>query len=506
MIDASLTILCGLVVAGVMRRMLGAAGTRRLFGGKGWKGLFRAWAVGTLLPVCSFGVIPIAREMHRAGVRSATILAFVLAAPHINPISLLYGLTISEWQVIVSFALGSLAIALFAGAIWDRWFARDRDDVAVPDEPMPAPGLKRLLSVFVAAARESLSPSMLYILFGLLFTGILAGSLPYGCLGRSMRHDDPASPLLMAAFAVPAYIGPLAGMMRLGLMFEHGNSSGAAFVLFELGIGVNLGLFIWLMSWFGWRRVAVWTGLILLITIGLAYGAEQTLYFAHEEAGHTHAFDEWTNPFSPGSANPQVVWVKLKERVDILEQFSLGGMVLLLLTGLILNQADRKRQLEAWLTRAAPQNDLPPSVWNRHVPGPVLGAIALVGLIVMSVFGLYIYYPSAQDTFELIKSTRTEALSAVNSGNKEEAIRQLELWDLLSRKLQVGVFIRTGKLEKEQSDAVDELRERLEELRDELRRIDKLEKLDHQPASIKEMLHKIETAYKEVRRTYPVDP
>jgi hypothetical protein len=39
-----------------MRRMLGAEGTRRLFGGSGWKGLLRAWAVLTLLPVCSLGV------------------------------------------------------------------------------------------------------------------------------------------------------------------------------------------------------------------------------------------------------------------------------------------------------------------------------------------------------------------------------------------------------------------------------------------------------------------
>lgn len=42
-IEASTTLLVGLLVAGVMRRMLGAEGTRKLFGGKGWKGLFGAW-------------------------------------------------------------------------------------------------------------------------------------------------------------------------------------------------------------------------------------------------------------------------------------------------------------------------------------------------------------------------------------------------------------------------------------------------------------------------------
>src|SRR6202007_3168917 len=119
-VEASTTLLCGLVVAGVMRRMLGAEGTRRLFGGAGWQGLLRAWGVGTLLPVCSLGVIPIAREMRRAGVPSATILAFVLAAPHINPLSLLYGLTLSEPLVIICFAFGSLVIALTSGVVWEH--------------------------------------------------------------------------------------------------------------------------------------------------------------------------------------------------------------------------------------------------------------------------------------------------------------------------------------------------------------------------------------------------
>src|SRR5262249_42877780 len=172
-VEASTTLLCGLLVAGVMRRMLGADGTRRLFGGPGWRGLLRAWGVGTLLPVCSFGVIPIAREMRRAGVPSATILAFVLAAPHINPPSLLYGLPLSEPLVIICFAIGSLVIALVAGAAWDRFLARDQDVVPPGDEPMPAPGPKRLAAVVVTAGREAVSSTMGFVLLGLVFTGVL---------------------------------------------------------------------------------------------------------------------------------------------------------------------------------------------------------------------------------------------------------------------------------------------------------------------------------------------
>ena len=83
-IEASLMLVVGVVVAGVFRRMVGPAGTRRLFG-SGVRGLFRGWLAGMLLPVRSLGVIPVARELRRCGVPGGTVLAFVLAAPLLNP-------------------------------------------------------------------------------------------------------------------------------------------------------------------------------------------------------------------------------------------------------------------------------------------------------------------------------------------------------------------------------------------------------------------------------------
>jgi uncharacterized membrane protein YraQ (UPF0718 family) len=503
-VESSMTLLCGFLVAGVMRRMLGAGGTRRLFGGAGWKGLLRAWAVGTVLPVCSLGVIPIAREMRRAGVPSGTILAFVLAAPHINPLSLLYGLTLSEPLVIVCFAAGSLVVALAAGLIWDQLLASDQDTASDPqagapaNEPMPAPGLKRLAAVILAAARESVGPTMGYILVGLVCTGLLAGLLPHGCLGTSMRHDDWRSPLFMTAIALPLYSGPLQGMMRLGLMFEHGNSVGAAFALFELGIGVNLGLIVWLMVLFGWRRVLVWLGLICAVTLALAYGAEQPLYFAHEEVGHTHAFDEWTSPFVSGSqADWQIVRDKLAEKAGELEIVSLGGVAFLVLIGLAVGRFDRRGWLEAWLTRARPVSDRPMPFWNRDVPGPVLGVVALLGLVTFSVVALYIYYPAPDDAFTEIVQVRADALIAVNTGHREEAIRQVQHWDLLTRKLQVGAFIRTGRIDPETKLATEDLRERLEDMRDAL--------LANKLAEAKGLLPKVEQAYRTCRSAFRAD-
>lgn len=491
-VEASVTILIGLFVAGVMRRMLGSGGIRRLLGGKGWKGLLRAWGVGMLLPVCSLGVIPIARELRRSGVPSGTILAFVLAAPHINPLSLLYGLTLSEPVVIVCFAASSLILAITAGAVWERFFAKEEDTIADSEEVLPAPGLRRLLSVVVTAAKESVNPCMGFVLAGLVFTGLVSGLLPHGSLAMTMRHDDPTSPAMMTLIATPLYTGPLQGMMRLGLIFEHGNSVGAAFSLFELGIGVNLGLMVWLTTIFGFKRVVGWFALILLATLCLGYLAEKPLYFAKEEASHTHAFDDWTSPYVSGiDLGYDISKSKIAQKIELLEPIALVGLAICVCLGTIIRIADRQGVIERWLTERPGRSDAPDSIWNRGVPGPILGVVALLVLVVFSIAALYVFYPPPEQAFAEIIQVRTEALIAVRTEKAEEAIRQLERWDLLTRKLQVGAFLRTGKLDPEASQSTEELREQIEELRDAM-----LAK-DFQKS--KEILTEIESAHRKFR-------
>lgn len=494
-IESSSTLVVGFFVAAVLRRMLGADGVRRLFGGEGLAGLLRAWVIGSLLPVCSLGVIPVARELRRAGVPSATILAFVLAAPQLNPLSFLYGLTLSEPIVILCFVAATMVLAVVGGQVWKLGFETSADTLPPGDEPMPPPGLKRFGSVLLTASRDAVGPSLLYIAIGILFTGLLAGSLPHGSLGTSMRHDDPFSPVLMALIGVPAYSGVLPGMMRLGLMFEHGNSVGAAFVLFEVGVGLNLGLLVWLMVQYGLLRTLAWLAVLLALVLGVAYAVEQPLYFPKEEASHTHAFDEWASPFQDGSSVQwEAIRGKLLEKVEVLEPLSLAVLALLFAIGMLAIRFDRNGQLDRWLITPPPPSDLPKSLWNRDVPGPVLGITALLGLVVFSIVGLYIYYPDPHQVFKEMVRVKADALIAVHGGKKQEAIRQLENWDLLTRKLQVGVLLRSGSLDPQASKVAEELRELLEEMRDAL--------LANDLEQARQLIQSVEQAHRACRQRY----
>ncbi len=464
---AAPTLLVGLVVAGVFRKLLGTEATLRAFGGSGLRSLLQAWLWGMLLPVCSLGVIPIAYELRRSGLSGGAILAFALTAPLFNPLSLLYGLTLSSPIVLIAFALASLLVVTTVGLAWDRLFP----GTALPpeDEPPAPPGLGRIVAVGLAAARHAAGPTLLYCLIGLSGSMVLSVFFPHASLTDSMAHSDRTAPLQMLLVAIPAYATPLKVMMQVGGMFVHGNSVGAAFVLLALGAGANLGLIAWAWRCYGLRRAASFLSLFVAIVIGIAYAVEDPLYTAGSvDHPHTHAFDVYACPYKTSSPDmAQRTLQKLTEDAQVFEVIGLGCVAMLVATGALLSVVDPHRGIEQSLanaSRVAAEGER--SLLNTTVPGPVLGAVAIIGLVALSIVGCFVFYPPPAETLEEMHMVRADALTAALSRDVEQATKSIARYDDLTRKLQVGHYLRNLQIDEFQQARARVLRGRLEQLKD----------------------------------------
>jgi uncharacterized membrane protein YraQ (UPF0718 family) len=461
------TILVGLVIAGVFRRLLGAQGTMRAFGGKTWRSLPQAWAWGMLLPVCSLGVIPVAYELRRAGLSGGAILAFALTAPLFNPLSLLYGLTLSSPAVLLAFALASLLIVTTVGFAWDRLFP----NTALPPntDPPAAPGLGRLAAAATTAARLAAGPVLLFSFIGLAGSALLVTIFPHGSLTDSMTHTDQFAPLEMLLVAIPAYATPLNVMMQVGSMFVHGNSVGAAFILLTLGAGANLGLIAWAWRTYGFRPAASFLAIFVAVVTLIAYAIEDPLYTAGViDHPHTHAFDIYACPYRHGGSElASRAWTELASAAQLYETGSLATLALLIVVGTVLNQRDPLGRLEESLTSPRERSlDLPASLMNSAVPGPVLAGVAILGLIALSIVGCFVFYPPPSETLEDLRIVRADALTYANSRDVENATKSIARYDDLTRKLQVGYYLRNYRLDEFQQARARVLRGRLEQLKD----------------------------------------
>jgi uncharacterized membrane protein YraQ (UPF0718 family) len=448
-LQAAPFIFTGLIIAAVFHRLMGHAATRKMFGSNSLASLAQSWVIGMILPGCSLGVIPIVKQLRSSGIAVGTIFAFALSSPLFDPMSLLYGLTLSKPETIIAFAACSLVVVMVCGGLFDRWYPNT--EVDEPEPPMTPYGIRRILAVLVVMMRESVSGTAGLIGLGLLGAGLLSLMLPAGSLQRTMAHDNPWSPLLMTAIAMPAYAIPMTAMGQLGSMFQHGNSIGAAFILLTFGAGMNLGLVVWMWRYYGWRKTAVWFGLMLAFVIAFSYGIERPLYPREiEPADHTHAFDTYCQPFLPGYPPPNgyaaEVWRRVRQETQPHEIIGASFLGLLAMGGVVLRLVDPGHRTEAWLARPAADVARGSGRWDIVLPGPVL-ALASLGVIVgFSILGCFAYYPAAEESIEELRLANSEATSGAMGEDGTPAEHWIPICQGWNRRLLVGLYLRRGRV------------------------------------------------------------
>ncbi len=490
-----------LCITGLFHRLMGQKHTRWLFGSNSVASLFQSWLIGMLLPGCSLGVIPIVKQLRRSGIAVGTIFAFALSSPLFDPLSMLYGLTLSKPITIIAFAICSLIVVTISGSIFDWLFPNT--EVTFEEPPETPYGVKRLLALLVFMARETVSSTAGLIGCGLLGVGLLSTALPPGSLGGSMSHANPYSPLLMTAVAIPAYATPMTAMGQLGSMFQHGNSVGAAFILLVFGAGMNLGLLTWMILNYGWKKSIVWFALMLLIVIGFSYGIERPLYPTEvEQSDHTHAFDIYCQPFQigapPSGGYPAEIWRRIRLETQPHEIAGAAMLIVLTSLGLILKWLDRRWVIEDWLNRQPPIAAAATSLkWDIVVPGPVLALFGLLAIVGASIAGCFAYYPDPTETLAELNLAKTEAFSAAMSGKSEQALHWIPICEAWNRRLQVGAYLRRGRLSDYHLMKARLFQDRLEELEHMVTDHDPLDQIRKQVADTSRVYRRLSAAYLE---------
>ncbi len=440
------TIVVGWLVAAIFERILGRNGTLQLFGGHTWRQLPQAWLLGMLLPVCSLGVIPIMVQMRKSGIAGGTILAFGLTAPLFNPISVLYGLTLSDPFAIFVFCMGSLTIVTVMGVLWDWLFPGNwTESEELPKTPH---GIRRIAATALSVCEQAFSRSTGYMLIAIVGVGALSVVLPAGVLQRAANKHDMMAPLTMAGVATLAYVTPMVAIVQVASMFQHGNSIGASFTLLVLGTGVNLGMLCWIIRHYGFNRSLVWIGCLLVVVLAISYGVDGPLFpKGVEPADHTHAFDTYCNPFPESNENMLMSSVRLIRDAWKPEEIVAGVIAcVLLIAGGWLSCVDPNGLLMTKLITLSDQSQSGKPQQDIVLPDWFIATVCIVGLVLASVGGCLLYYPPISEIRKEMAAIDAELFSACATQKWDEAEFWIPIQEDWAHKLTVSSYLRGANL------------------------------------------------------------
>lgn len=125
----------------------------------------------------------------------------------------------------------------------------------------------------------------------------------------------------------------------------------------------------------------------------------------------------------------------------------------------------RKRRWEDVLAEWSQRNG---NRYDLALSNRVLAVAIGTGLLAVSILGCFIHYPPPSVTLDEMKFVRGEAFSAIATGDVETAVRDLQRYEELSRRLDVGYFLRKGRLAKLQHSSTARLRSLLEACKDDI--------------------------------------
>lgn len=300
-VEAAPYLLLGLVVAGALHQFIPPGFVQRHLGGSSWGNIFKASLVGTPVPLCSCGVVPVGLGLTRDGASKATAVSFLIATPEngVESISLTYsffGLPFTIVRLVFAMVVANLT-GLMVALLGDKpepvaptsccgggCCGSTKPKESTCCSPAKSSGFRFVTQEFVPGIAG-------WIIAGFLLSALMSVVLPPDLLGSlDPRWAVPLAGLI----GVPLYVCASASTPIAYGLFAKGLSPGACLVFLLTGPATNAANFPVYLRAFGSRVTALYYGGIYLISVLLGLLLDlvlpSSMIFGNAAATHSHVF------------------------------------------------------------------------------------------------------------------------------------------------------------------------------------------------------------------------
>lgn len=431
-LEASPTILGGVVVAAWLRTRATPERVKVIFRGDGIQGVVRTVLVAMTVPVCSIGVLPVLRELRRLGLPTSKLITLGLVAPLLNPISLLYGLTVLSVTQFLMIVSVTWVLAIIISDVSSRFAVSS--EITAEEPPAGLTGATRLRNLLIASGRIVTGWPMVDLLIVVIVSWLITAFIPSGSFVAIADNSNRGGPLIASLLAFPQYVGPARGIIQCAAVERVGLSVPTGLAIYVFGVSLGAANIFLLTRWYSLRRVmAVAISMFLLVCM-VAYTSTVALRSSTATVEETTGLDSLTRPeFATidkiGEAVSASLWFK-----DPLMLVGTLAFWILVPVGIFIR-----------IAKIGYRNDDPETVssantgrMSKAVPASQLGAIAICGIAIFFCLFTYIFVPSPSECLEEMQTLQIDTNIALRSGNVSEALERIAALDSLAAKLPIS--------------------------------------------------------------------
>ncbi len=290
--QASIYILFGLLVGGMLKMFLSPAYVAAHLGTGRFSSVFKAALLGIPIPLCSCGVLPAATSLKKQGANNGATTAFLISTPEsgVDSISITWALL--DPIMTVARPVSAFLSAFVAGCTENFFNPPDKNKETAPDLSCPVDNccdgtdcppdehkhhhslLEKLRIGTKYAATDLWADLAGWFFAGVLLAGLISVLVPDAVIARYLG-GGLGSMLLMLTFGIPLYICATASTPIAAAFILKGVSPGTALVFLLVGPATNITSLSVLIGLLGKRATALYLLSIAVISVlcGLAVDA-----------------------------------------------------------------------------------------------------------------------------------------------------------------------------------------------------------------------------------------
>ncbi|TWT80724.1 putative permease [Planctomycetes bacterium CA13] len=242
---ASPYIVLGFLMAGALHQWVPPDLLRRHLGRRGGLPLLKAVGIGSLLPICSCGTIPLGVGLYRCGAAAGTILSFMTSSPVLSPVVVLLSIKLLGWKMACTLLgtalLGSFLIGWVGNHILPDENSNDIDETKQYEPEPVARGGNSILQWLRWTFCDLGSHVGVELVIGLGVATLVMAFLPLEFISTWLGGQHITSLLLVILLSLPVYSCSVPSVPIVQSLLLLGLSPGAAVVYMMAGPATNMG-------------------------------------------------------------------------------------------------------------------------------------------------------------------------------------------------------------------------------------------------------------------------
>lgn len=284
-IAAAPYILFGFILSGLLHQWMPRDLLRHHLGRRGSMPLLKAVGVGSLLPICSCGAIPLGVGLYRCGAAVGTVLAFMTSTPIISPVVVLLAFKLLGLKMAITL-LGTAVIGSFLiGWLGNRILSKDGsldENEDLQYERVPKTGERSLRQWFVWTFGDLGASVGFELVLGLTIATLVMALLPVEFISQWLGQRRITSLLLIILLSLPVYTCSVPSMPIVQSLLLLGVSPGAAVVYLFSGPATNMGELNAIRANMGARVALYYVSSLILVALTAGMLVDFVIYSDYE--------------------------------------------------------------------------------------------------------------------------------------------------------------------------------------------------------------------------------